>query len=71
MSGLKPPTYKIRSTKLRRRAGFAPRAAREVDSNDQDLDGHGCRWSSLALKLSSNDPAVHWGSMPAFLTNAA
>jgi len=40
MSGLKPPTYKERLQGLRRRAGLAPRAAREVDAENQNLDGH-------------------------------
>lgn len=41
VSRLKPPTYKERLQSLRRGAGFAPRAAREVDAENQNLDGHG------------------------------
>jgi hypothetical protein len=40
-SGLKPPTYKERLQSPRWRAGLASRAAREVNADDQNLDGHG------------------------------
>jgi len=41
MSVLKPPAYKARLQSLRRRARLTPRAAREVDAENQNLDGHG------------------------------
>ena len=39
--GMNPPASAERLPKLRRRARLAPRAAREVDAENQYLDGHG------------------------------
>jgi hypothetical protein len=39
--GMNPPACAERLPKLRRRAGLTPRAAREMNAENQYLDGHG------------------------------
>jgi hypothetical protein len=56
-SGMNPPACAERSIQLRRRARLAPRAAREVDAENQNLDSHGLMVVAGAGRVKPSNPA--------------